>query len=204
LSKHAFKVIKAAPEAPAPAEQVASKRKESTGKKKIAVKKKSCGGSKKKSTGNERKTSTKKAPVIRSSFQRSKQILDAIEKHGMEDWELVASEVPDWSAEDCRRRWALYLDPTLSREPFTKKEIRQILSFQSKHGNDWMVLAPKLERRSCSYISDRWNRKFRKLAVGQLLKLGLTEEQIEGDEKKRINYHGHFEAVLKVVVAAKP
>jgi Myb-like DNA-binding domain len=201
-------VIKAAP---APIKKVVSKKKESTGKKRIVVKKKSGekkksgGGAKEKSSSNGRKTTTKKGPVIRSSFQRSKQILDAIEKHGTDDWELVASEVPDWSAEDCRRRWVLYLDPTLSKEPFTKKEIRQILSYQSKHGNDWTLLAPKLEkRRSCSYISDRWNRKFRKLVLDQLLKLGLTEEQIEGDEKKRINYHGHYETVLKVVVAAKP
>jgi Myb-like DNA-binding domain len=221
LNTHTFKVIKVAVPAPPVAQaareaakKVALKKRPSAGKKKAGVVKKKNvdtkqrrGGSKEKSAGkNGRKATTaKRAPKIRSSAQRSKQILDAIKKHGMDDWELVASEVPDWSAEACRRRWDLYLDPTLSTEPFTKKEIRQILSFQSKEGNDWTVLAPKLERRSCSYLSKRWNKKIRKLAVGHLLELGLTEEQIEGDdEKKRINYHGHFEQVVTVVVAAQP
>jgi Myb-like DNA-binding domain len=158
LNKHTFKVIKLVALAPPVAQaarvkKVAPKKRESAGKKKTdAVKKKavdtkqSRGRSEETNSGNEQKSNStaKRAPKIRSSSQRNKQILDAIAKHGMDDWELVASEVPDWSAENCRRRWDLDLDPALSKEPFTEKEIRQILSFQSKVGNEWTLLAPKL------------------------------------------------------------
>jgi hypothetical protein len=40
--------------------------------------------------------------------------------------------------------------------------------------------------------------------LSHLVNLGLTLEQIESDDKKRINYHGHFESVVMAVVAAKP
>lgn len=164
-------------------------------------KKKDCSNGKKESNGKKKKESSSvKNPVIRTSAQRNQQVMDAIKKHGTEDWELIASEVPGWTAEDCR--WDLYLDPSLSRrDPFSEEEIREILSFQSKEGNEWTMLTPRLNRRSPGHISDRWNRKFRSIVVDHLQNLGFTLDEIEGDEKKRINYHGHFEEVVEAVMA---
>jgi Myb-like DNA-binding domain len=211
LTKHAFKVIRAAApsrQAPVLSKSTKTKTKDRReGKKESGTtdKKKDRSNSKKGSNGKKKKkkkeSSSGKNPVILTS-QRNKQILDAIKKHGTEDWELIASEVPGWTAEDCRRRWELFLDPSLSsRYPFSEDEIRDLLSFQSKEGNDWTTLAPRLNRRSPVHISDRWNRKFRSTVVSHLQNLGFTLDEIEGDEKKRINYRGHFEEVVEAVMA---
>jgi Myb-like DNA-binding domain len=148
-----------------------------------------------------------KPPVTFTSLvgkTKSQQILESIAKHGLGDWELIASEVPDWTAEACRRRYELYLDPTLSKEPFTKDELREIMLLQSEHGNDWAAIAPKLTiPRSCVLLSDKWNRQIRNIILLHLLHLGLTRKQIEDNDKKQINYHDHFEEALAQVAAAK-
>jgi Myb-like DNA-binding domain len=207
-------VIRAEP--PAPARQPAPAHSEVTkaktkarrgGKKESSEtdKKTSRSKGKKESNGKKKKEkdeSRAKNPAIRTSAQRNKQVMDAIKKHGTEDWELIASEVPGWSAEDCRRRWDLYLDPSISRrDPFTEQEIRDILSFQAIEGNEWTLLVPRLNRRCPGHISDRWNRKFRKIVVEFLQDLGFTLDEIEGDEKKRINYHGYFEDAVAEIMS---
>jgi Myb-like DNA-binding domain len=232
LTKHAFKVISAAPappaRQPAPAHSKVTKVKTKTrrggkkegdttseektdcsngekadrsnGKKESnGTKKKERNGAKKK---DERRADADENPAIRTSAQRNKQVMAAIRKHGTEDWELIASEVPGWTAVACKRRWDLYLDPTISRrDPFTEEEIREILSFQANEGNEWTLLVPRLNRRCPGHVSDRWNRKFRKIVVDFLQDLGFTLDEIEGDEKKRINYHGYFEEAVEAVMS---
>jgi hypothetical protein len=89
----------------------------------------------------------KKAAAKCGWAQRNKQIREGVAKYGTDNWEGVATMVPDWSAEDCLRRFAVELDPELSRNLLTGKEVRQIMRHQSEHGNAWVNLAFKLQRR---------------------------------------------------------
>jgi hypothetical protein len=209
LTKHTFKVISADA---VPTKQTASAPKQ----KKQTKTKGSRKGKKESNTKNGKKKSrngdTKEIDDVKQEIkeirrgkyitaqQRNKQVIDAVEKYGAEDWELIASEVPGWTSEDCHRRWDLYLNPSISRHPFSEEEIRAILSFQSKEGNEWILLVPQLDRRSPGHISDRWNRKIRKIVVDFLQNEGFTLDEIEGDEKNRINYHGYFEEVVEAVM----
>jgi hypothetical protein len=62
-----------------------------------------------------------------------------------------------------------------------------------------------LINRATSFISEKWGRKIRPVALEYVQKkTGLKVEKVEDPKTKKINYHGHFEGAYKAVMATHP
>ena len=99
-----------------------------------------------------------------------------IEQHGARNWNLIARSIPGRNGKQCRERWAIFLDPSVSKEQWTKEEDNILRNCQAKFGNKWAFFMNHLPGRSCVAIRNRWTHLCR---VGQ-----ATSESSDSDDVK--------------------
>ena len=72
-----------------------------------------------------------------------------VSEHGIQQWALIASEMPGRNGKQCRERWHNQLDTQLNRESWTAEEDRVLLEGQARFGNKWAASAAS--RRTCNF-----------------------------------------------------
>jgi hypothetical protein len=86
-------------------------------------------------------------------------LTDAIRKCG-KDWVAVAPLVPGRTNNQCRRRWADNVDPSIDRGPrrnWKPEEDAKLIEGVEKHGKDWVAVAALVPGRTNDKCRDRWN-----------------------------------------------
>ena len=89
--------------------------------------------------------------------------------HGEHNWTAIAINMnvtfpsKNRTAQECKERWYSYLDPTISKEPWTDQEELEMLIAHQKHQNKWSDVAQALKGRSNNTIKNRFYSIFRKV-----------------------------------------
>ena len=105
---------------------------------------------------------------------------DDINKCGF--WPLIASFVPGRTAKQCRDRYMSYLDPNLSREPFTPDEDQIIIEKQRELGNKWAEIAIFLPNRTARQVKNRFYAYLKNRFIGKNHQAKLvTPQELQQD-----------------------
>ena len=101
------------------------------------------------------------------------QLQEAVEKYGIKNWSLIASQVPRRSGKQCRERYRNHLDKSVKRTPWTQEEDTRLAELHAKYGNAWTKLAEFFEGRTDNCIKNRWNstikKRLERMELGQPL-----------------------------------
>ncbi|TRY98554.1 hypothetical protein DNTS_005266, partial [Danionella cerebrum] len=92
------------------------------------------------------------------SSDEDESLVALVEKHGRNKWEQVASSLPGRSAQDCRYRFTVTLDPELVKGAWTKEEDERLLQLVSLCGErKWSTIAKHLKGRRGKQCRERWH-----------------------------------------------
>jgi hypothetical protein len=76
---------------------------------------------------------------------------------GAKNWALLASQMPNRTAKQCRERWHNHLNPMVNRGPWSLEEDRLLVQKQKELGNKWADIARHLPGRTDTLVKNRWN-----------------------------------------------
>jgi hypothetical protein len=71
-------------------------------------------------------------------------------------WEVIAEQMPDRTARQCRERWLNYLNPAIRVDPWTEAEDSLLIEKVNDLGHFWSTMTNFFNGRSESDIKNRW------------------------------------------------
>jgi hypothetical protein len=71
-------------------------------------------------------------------------------------WDVVAKNLRERTARQCRERWINYLSPSVRVDPWTEAEDRLLVEKVNELGFSWSGIAPFFRGRSDNAIKNRW------------------------------------------------
>lgn len=97
-----------------------------------------------------------KQPRKQFTFEEDKMLKKAVSDIGDNDWEKVATLLPNRTPRQCRDRWNKYLSPNIRGSMWTDEEDQLLLSLIQKYGNKWSKIATFIKGRSDISIKNRY------------------------------------------------
>ena len=79
-----------------------------------------------------------------------------IKEYGEGEWKLIAEKMSPRTARQCRERWTNYVNPKLSKDPWTKEEDDLLMEKHREHGNKWKIIEKYFPTRSKNNIKQRF------------------------------------------------
>lgn len=83
-------------------------------------------------------------------------LLALVQELSTKDWKAIAEHMPPRTARQCRERWTNYVNPVLSREPWTQEEDLLLIQKHAEVGNRWKIIEKYFPGRSKNNIKQRW------------------------------------------------
>lgn len=83
-------------------------------------------------------------------------LVNAVERHGSNDWKAVASEVPNRTNKACRKRWLHSLSPEIKKSAWTASEDKTLLDLYAVYGGKWSTIARHIPGRTDDACSKRY------------------------------------------------
>ncbi|XP_073679580.1 v-myb avian myeloblastosis viral oncogene homolog-like 2a [Garra rufa] len=81
-----------------------------------------------------------------------------VRRFGKDEWELIAGSLPGRSAQDCKYRFTVVLDPELVKGTWTKEEDERLIQLVSLYGDKkWSTIAKHLKGRRGKQCRERWH-----------------------------------------------
>jgi hypothetical protein len=109
-------------------------------------------------------------------------------RNGAKDWTLLASELDDRTAKQCRERWHNHIDPSIDKGPWSEEEDQLIAEKHATLGNRWAEIARFLPGRTDALVKNRWNTAIRgrvsECCGSVVLRPMNREEQRKADSDK--------------------
>lgn len=84
------------------------------------------------------------------------QILELVQKHGDQNWALIASKIKGRSTRQCRERYMNYLCPSVNNAPWTAEEDELLLLKREILGSRWKAIADFFPNRTDINVKNRW------------------------------------------------
>lgn len=78
-----------------------------------------------------------------------------VQKYGESNWSLVAQNMPNRNARQCRDRWRSYLKPTNLSDEWTEEEDNILIQKYNEFGSRWTLIGKFLPQRSDIRIKQR-------------------------------------------------
>lgn len=72
------------------------------------------------------------------------------------DWKTIADHMVPRTARQCRERWTNYVNPSLSKDPWTPEEDLLLIEKHKEFGNHWKIIEKYFNNRSKNNIKHRW------------------------------------------------
>jgi hypothetical protein len=79
-----------------------------------------------------------------------------VARQGESNWKRIAAQLGGRNCRQCRERWKNYLDPNLSKAPWTVQEDALLLAMYREHGSRWTVIAKEFPARTDVNCKNRW------------------------------------------------
>jgi hypothetical protein len=130
------------------------------------------------------------APVRSKTQKKSKwtsledeQLRQAVETHGTDSWNRIASFVPSRNGKQCRERWIGQLAPSVSKDVWLPDEDLTLIRTHPICGNHWTAIAAQLPTRSPLSVKNRWNWLLRHEGAAKQLRQPAPSENLDVVEK---------------------
>ncbi|MDR0633187.1 MAG: hypothetical protein LBF84_03560 [Holosporales bacterium] len=81
---------------------------------------------------------------------------------GIDDWTLIAQNMPGRNGKQCRARWVNGLAPEVSHAEWTPEEDNTLRQRHRQLGNQWAKIVLFLPRRTAVSVKNRWQTLLRK------------------------------------------
>ena len=91
------------------------------------------------------------------SIYEDKIIIQYVQQNGPHQWGKLASMMENRTAKQCRERWHSFLDPSISKLPWTPEEDQILMNKVKEFGKKWALISKFLPGRSDSSVKNRWN-----------------------------------------------
>lgn len=109
----------------------------------------------------------KSHPRVIFSKEEDEKLKKLVDKHGTNNWILIAKHMPKRNSRQVRERWFNYLRPDLNNTPWTKEEEELLLKKYAEIGNKWRLIATFFENRTDINIKSKFQKIQRKQAKQQ-------------------------------------
>ena len=86
---------------------------------------------------------------------------------GLSKWSDIAKLVPGRTGKQCRERWLIHLDPSVTKEPWTEEEDALLIQLHEELGSKWRIIASRMPGRSETSVMNRWHSAARRRATGE-------------------------------------
>ncbi|OHS93771.1 hypothetical protein TRFO_11571 [Tritrichomonas foetus] len=83
-------------------------------------------------------------------------LLMLVQEYTTKDWKVIAEQMAPRTARQCRERWTNYVNPSLSKDPWTHEEDLLLIEKHSEYGNHWKLIEKYFPARSKNNIKHRW------------------------------------------------
>ena len=80
-----------------------------------------------------------------------------VREYSDNDWKAIAEQMAPRTARQCRERWTNYVNPELSKDPWTKDEDQLLIEKHNEFGNHWKIIEKYFPNRSKNNIKHRWS-----------------------------------------------
>lgn len=97
------------------------------------------------------------------SKEEDSNIIQAINKYGDKNWNIIASFVPGRTQRQCRERWYKFLCPTINHSNWTQQEDQLLLQKVIEYGQRWSFLCRFFKNRIDVNLKARYAIHKRKL-----------------------------------------
>jgi hypothetical protein len=96
--------------------------------------------------------------ITRAVFTKEEDmlLLNLVRQYG-ENWIFVSSLMLNRNPRQIRERYRFYLDPSITKAPWTKEEDFKLIELIQKHGTSWKTIAESFEGRNEVNVKNRWN-----------------------------------------------
>eukprot|EP00301_Raphidiophrys_heterophryoidea_P020159 c4928_g1_i1.p1 GENE.c4928_g1_i1~~c4928_g1_i1.p1 ORF type:complete len:332 (-),score=63.20 c4928_g1_i1:233-1228(-) len=88
--------------------------------------------------------------------EEDKKLEGLVAKFGGKNWSSIADSLSGRTGKQCRERWRNHLDPSITKEPFSKDEDILIVSMVQEMGTKWAKIAKSLPGRTDNAIKNRY------------------------------------------------
>jgi hypothetical protein len=103
------------------------------------------------------KTYEKAKKITRATFTKEEDMLlfNFVNQYG-EDWNFISSLMINRNPRQIRERYRFYLDPSISKAPWTREEDLKLIELIKQYRTSWKKIAESFEGRNEVNVKNRW------------------------------------------------
>ncbi|KAG9140191.1 hypothetical protein Leryth_021751 [Lithospermum erythrorhizon] len=111
----------------------------------------------------------KKRHIVSWSSEEDDILREQIQKHGTDNWTIIASNFHDKTTRQCRRRWYTYLNSDFKKGGWSPEEDLLLCEAQKVFGNRWTEIAKVVSGRTDNAVKNRFSTLCKKRAKNEAL-----------------------------------
>lgn len=120
---------------------------------------------------------SKKCKFTKLEDEKLKKVIEEV---GEKDWNLIAKKMAPRTARQCRERWTNYINPEISKTPWTQTEDDLLLEKQMIYGNHWKEMVQFFPNRSKNSIKLRYTQIKNKVKpIDDLIPMNMFENDFD-------------------------